>query len=1456
MIDPQNPQGPTYGQNHKKLFDGLSEQGLYTNSYEEFTVKYSSPEQQKKLFEGLKDIGMYTKSSDDFYTQYFNVKKKEKAELPPQPQEPSPSVPVLATDSTEFTPSTGPETLEPSGDSDSTVTEEQSFLGLGPDYTAVEVDEETPYFDGKMGDIVSGLGFVGDVIDDAGRAFGQGRATGDLVPFAYSVAMGDVSVTEDNIRELVSQINEYDNKMRDLGVSDEMASFQATSEANGGGAWGFFTATYENPSALPEVIVSSMSGLLNTKSAESALAIVAASTAAGATAGLVGGPAAPVTSGAGALAGFEMSLAPAFGVASGTVETAMSFVDFLREELGDQEPTYENVAPILMDEAKMRELRRRSVTRGATITAVDTFGGAMLGKMAKTMKAAGKSKVAVTGTVAGGEAGTGFGGELTAQALSGQDIDVGEALMEAGPGMLQTPVTLAGAGLQDVRARVSSKDEIGSGQYKVNGGAVTKKQLGELLEDLTDEEMGNVKIEVSNDPELEAQLEQRGRKYQISKDIPSNIQGEERQRLIDLELEKQGLEGRTTQTAGKRRSDIETEINTILETERPPVQEEAEVTAEPVVTDAQPEPAPEPLEPAQAGPIGTPEQAAKNLEAEGVFVRDKGFIADNLEGLRRRFLSARGFMPRSMFKAREKRESRVAMHANVATQQINRFNKQYEAYEKAGGNADILMGDFDSALRGDKEALGRLPDDFQVSATEMRNHIDMLTLDLINQGIIDEAVKENYVANLGSYLTRSYEVFTNKNYKDKVTQETIQSAKNYLSERYRAQAEANALDPKKNPEGLTAEELLQKEVDARISNYLDPKEAEAFISGSKDAKDLSVLKQRKDIPDEIRALMGEFSDPAQNYAASVYQVSSLAESHRALAKIKKAGEGVYLFENPQGEFRVPIAAKGSDAMNPLNGMYTTKEIAAEFNKVEEVSEKFFRRYMKVISSVKWAKTIGSVATHSKNVIGNLGFMWANGHTDMSAIGTAFSTIKADLSSGGDQALQNRFNKYVELGIIKQSAALGEINDMFKDADFQTAMEKRLNDKKSSLKGTLLKTKKGLEDAYQTEDDFFKIVAFENERNRYAKAQFGVEASELTPQQTVELDEYVAEVVKNTYPTYSRVPEAVKMIRRNPFIGNFISFTAESYRVAWNTLAQGYSEVRSENPEIRKIGAKRLAGATSYVGGKTALVGTFGKAAGVGLMGAAGELMSDEKENQREKDMRMFMAPWSRKSKVIPYDVGNGKFSYIDISASDPYGQFDKIASSFAKGENTIDAFAKGLFETVEPFIGVDIATRRFTNVMYNQNDYGKPIYNPEDPMADQTADVMKYMYDVIEPGSVTSVRKIYKSGGSAEEFAGQLTGFKPYNVDIKEQLGYTMNSYRDRLKNAQKIKYTDGVEQAGESYEDVVMEMNEYAQAASRLGVPTTDILIAIQRNAGVSKKEAAAIFSGVVKPIRPPRPR
>ena len=74
---------------------------------------------------------------------------------------------------------------------------------------------------------------------------------------------------------------------------------------------------------------------------------------------------------------------------------------------------------------------------------------------------------------------------------------------------------------------------------------------------------------------------------------------------------------------------------------------------------------------------------------------------------------------------------------------------------------------------------------------------------------------------------------------------------------------------------------------------------------------------------------------------------------------------------------------------------------------------------------------------------------------------------------------------------------------------------------------MLNQQKTAEDYYQAEDDFFKIIAYENEVRRYSRAEYGVEPSKLTEQQSQELDAKVAEIVKTPHPTYSRTPEAVR-----------------------------------------------------------------------------------------------------------------------------------------------------------------------------------------------------------------------------------------------------------------------------------------------------------------------------------------
>ena len=368
---------------HRQLYDLMVERDLISKSYDEFTTNFSQPSKQKQLYGFLIDNDVISTNiaEDKFYETIFDVKKKEKAELPPvqfgaktaQPL----SAPVSEEVSTESTSATSQDQPQQSGDSASpTVTKSEGSIlipraGFVPVTDVTVEGAEDQYLDGKFGDMVNAIPIIGDAFDDAARAWGQGQATGDIVPISFAMAVGDLEMTDENIQAFVNQIVEYDNRMREIGVSDEAESFAATQEASGGGVWGFLSAAYKHPQGLAETLLSSTSGMLNKASAEKALATVVAGTGAGATTGLGGGPLAPTTVSGGAALGFGLSLTPAMGMAGATVEMGMSFVDFLREELGDKEFSFENVVPVLRDEVKLREIRKRSALRSGTIGLVD-----------------------------------------------------------------------------------------------------------------------------------------------------------------------------------------------------------------------------------------------------------------------------------------------------------------------------------------------------------------------------------------------------------------------------------------------------------------------------------------------------------------------------------------------------------------------------------------------------------------------------------------------------------------------------------------------------------------------------------------------------------------------------------------------------------------------------------------------------------------------------------------------------------------------------------------------------------------------------------------------------------------------------------------------------------------------------------------------------------------------------
>lgn len=859
----------------------------------------------------------------------------------------------------------------------------------------------------------------------------------------------------------------------------------------------------------------------------------------------------------------------------------------------------------------------------------------------------------------------------------------------------------------------------------------------------------------------------------------------------------------------------------------------------------------------------------KTPALEKLLKSPKRFFADILTGrtgFQRRYFSSRSFLSKSTFLRKEAKDAKIAKTLSVVDQTTKKFNRVYSSVPKE--NQQGFVNDFDNYLRGG--GAGNLSVEAMDLANELRAQIDRLSVQLINEGVINESRLDAVTMNIGKYLTRSYRVFDDPKalraeLEAEEGQATINRAKNFIRERERAQAIKDAKDPLKNPKGLDEDAYLESVVDGYVDKYLDKESAFNLIGkGRLGSKDLNMLKKQKDIPVEIRALMGEYTDPMQNYARSVMRMVAAAESAKFLNSVKSIGEGVFLFDKPNPPFSVQIAAEGSETMSPLNGMYTTKEIAEQFDSTVSQSNAVLENYMKVIATVKWMKTIASFGTHSKNVTGNLGFMLVNGHTDFTQMGEAFRIIKNDLGKSDNEALNAKLNKYIELGIIKQSAGLGEIRDMFKDADFDDALMSRLSDQKLSNDASRLKKaslfakrkglqgKKKLEDLYQAEDDFFKIVAFENEKNRYSEAMFGKKPSELSADQIAQLDSKVAEIVKNTYPTYSRVPEAIKMLRKSPLIGNFVSFQAESYRVAYNTIAIGKQEIaegsRTGNKKLVRIGLKRLLGAASYMGIKTAALGVASTAAGAGVMGLFGSMVDSEEEKQKQNDIKYFVAPWSKNSDAFLFNVEDGKFSYIDVSASDPYGGINKVANAFST-----NGFSKGIVEIFAPFIDTDIATKRLLNMYGNQDDYGRSIYNEEDTDVNKAANLLSYAYKVFEPGTVTSIRKIYKADNSPTEIIGQLTGLKPYNVDILKQSQFKIKELKDRLSEAKRLKY-DNLDQANDAAKKIQKEMYELSERAQRLGVSRADIAKAFMDWGGMSRTQAIKVINDITTPINAPR--
>lgn len=370
---------------------------------------------------------------------------------------------------------------------------------------------------------------ITDFFGDLYRSGVQGYRQGATVDDALNLFAKGQDVSDEDLAEYI----EAYQGMQSVAPSEEMQDFSRIYEDEGKGVYGFLKGVIQNPTVIPQLFTSSVSAMVNKGSIAGGLAGAGAGAAVGALPGaLIGGIA---------------------GV-SGALETGLAYSEFLEEELNKKGLAFDEkgIREVLSDEEAMISIQNRALGRGISIAAIDAMSGGL---------AAGVTRRAALTTSKGLAAAAGLGiegaggaiGEAVARGVAGQEMDVAEIGFEGITGTATAPLTV-GAGL------------LKPASYQLNGGKATRKQVQDLVNKGTPDEIAGAQITIKNDPELfKAAETKKSDAILIAKIKEANpgINEEDEAALLGLEKKRQSLENSTLKSAKNNLAIVDEQIDAI-----------------------------------------------------------------------------------------------------------------------------------------------------------------------------------------------------------------------------------------------------------------------------------------------------------------------------------------------------------------------------------------------------------------------------------------------------------------------------------------------------------------------------------------------------------------------------------------------------------------------------------------------------------------------------------------------------------------------------------------------------------------------------------------------------------------------------------------------------------------------------------------------------------------------------
>jgi hypothetical protein len=516
-------------------------------------------------------------------------------------------------------------------------------------------------------------------------------------------------------------------------------------------------------------------------------------------------------------------------------------------------------------------------------------------------------------------------------------------------------------------------------------------------------------------------------------------------------------------------------------------------------------------------------------------------------------------------------------------------------------------------------------------------------------------------------------------------------------------------------------------------------------------------------------------------------------------------------------------------INPINGKVALSPYADSFMETVNANKSIPRQlynnlilYPKGMSQM--SKTILAPFTHARNFLSATAFAAANGilpFGNTKDVKAAWNALQ--VTAPGARKSNEFYQELLDLGVVNSQVQLGDLRKLLEDVDFGGTLNKLNSDwGLKRLLNRLNKIKKGAQDAYTAEDDFWKIFTYLGEKTRLSDAyrgaglQLGQEFIDPNGVKQIFNDEYLkktaADLVKNNVPNYAFVSDSIKLIRQLP-VGNFVAFPAEIIRTSANIVDTALKEINYKTiingVEVKPLagrGYKRLLGMASVT---TAL--PLGL---IASMQAIYNIADDEIQA-----MRRFVPSWSKNSTLIPFKDKDGKMSYVDFSHLNAYDTvtrpittvLNKVNQGRADEDGLIDDFVLGVIESTKelgaPFISESIWTEALQDVAPilgrgGTTADGKQIYNSDrriDPLGTQLKKSIFHLAEAQAPLNWKQLQRLgismfpidskgsFDSRGNQYEFGNEalgILGLRRVKVDPEKSFRYKITDYKDGIRDS------------------------------------------------------------------------